>query len=532
MTALTVRTDPLGGSPLARAAAAGDAVVREWYEPVPRGREEWRARVERIRAEGPEGWAAVVAEAARPGGVAGARLARVAAGKGIVVTTGQQPGLFGGPIYTWSKALSARALADEIERATGVSTVPVFWAATDDADFEEASQTAVAVPGGVDVLRLSGSPRPGAPLSDTPLPAAELPGLLERLARGAGAAAHPGALEAARSSYHAGATVGSAYVALLRILLEPLGVVVVDASSPAVRRAAEPLLRRAIERAADVDRALAQRDAGITAAGLAPQVPSVPGLSLVFAVASGRKVRLPIGEGPEGTAGVELVPNVLLRPVVERSILPTVAYAAGPGELAYFAQVSAVAAALEAPAPLAVPRWSGTIIEPHVHRLLTRYGLAPDDVGDGHIADRAIARRSLAPGAALALGEAREGIGDLTARLTRALVDGAALVPAAVVEGFRRGAEHRLARLERRVLAAVKRRETAALRDLATLRGALFPLGVRQERALNFLPLLARHGPPLVAMMGAEAGAHARALVGPATDDRAGTGQATTAGRV
>src|SRR4029434_6671593 len=86
-------------------------------------------------------------------GAAQARLERVASARGIVVTTGQQPGLFGGPIYTWSKALTALTLADEIEAATGVPTAPVFWAANDDADFGEACWTAVGVRGGGERLR-------------------------------------------------------------------------------------------------------------------------------------------------------------------------------------------------------------------------------------------------------------------------------------------------------------------------------------------------------------------------------------------
>ena len=87
-----------------------------------------------------------------PAGAAAARLERVSRQGGVVVTTGQQPGLFGGPLYTWSKAMSALALADELEARTGIPTAAVFWAATDDADFAEAAATVVARSGGVDEL--------------------------------------------------------------------------------------------------------------------------------------------------------------------------------------------------------------------------------------------------------------------------------------------------------------------------------------------------------------------------------------------
>jgi uncharacterized protein YllA (UPF0747 family) len=101
---------------------------------------------------------------------------------------------------------------------------------------------------------------------------------------------------------------------------------------------------------------------------------------------------------------------------------------------------------------------------------------------------------------------------DAHARAVAAAADG--LLGERVVEGASAWMAHRVARLERRALAAVARRETATMHDLATVRGALQPGGARQERALNFLPLLARHGVPLLQAMLLRAREHADALVG------------------
>ena len=80
---------------------------------------------------------------------------------------------------------------------------------------------------------------------------------------------------------------------------------------------------------------------------------------------------------------------------------------AGPSEMAYFAQVSAVAAALDAQAPLPVPRWSGTVIEPHVQRLLDRYGLSLEGLADPHAAEGLVAREGLPATVREALGRLR-----------------------------------------------------------------------------------------------------------------------------
>ncbi|HET7458284.1 MAG TPA: bacillithiol biosynthesis cysteine-adding enzyme BshC [Gemmatimonadaceae bacterium] len=517
-----VLAEPLGGGALARAATS-DAPP-PFYEPRPRSAAAWRERVEAVRGGSGAHWLDALMPAlgdtfaASP---AARRLARSAGGRGVVVTTGQQPGLFGGPIYTWSKAIGAVTLADAIERASGVPVAPVFWAATDDADFDEASVTKVAVGPEVRTLRLSRPDVEGVPMSRVPLRPGETMPLHAQLMAAAGSMAYSRVMKADLAPYLApGETVGGAYVKLLRAILEPLGIAVLDASHEATRAAAAPLLRRALERASEVDRALSERAREIDNAGYAAQVASVPGLSLVFrSDERGIKARVPIADAPgvaKDASPESLGTTVLLRPVVERAILPTVAYVAGPGEIAYFAQVGAVASALDVPAPLAVPRWSGTIVEPHVERALTRRALDVHDLADPHAAERRVALEEVP-------GEATAALGGMRAAVQRG-VEGLAsagaplpLLPAAALDGARRSLDVRLDRLERRLLAAAKRRAVDAMRDVATARASLYPDGVRQERSLNFLPLLARYGPALLDAMRASAAEHARALVGEGT---------------
>jgi uncharacterized protein YllA (UPF0747 family) len=324
------------------------------------------------------------------------------------VTSGQQPGLFGGPVYTFSKALSTLALADELEARIGVPVAPVFWAATDDADFDEASWTKVVVDGEVVRVALDGAPPAGTPMSRAPL--GDLSAQVPALERACGSAAFARALDLAREAYRPEATVGDSFVALLRALLEPLGVAVLDASHPAVRRQGVAVLREALCRASAVAAALRSRDTEIRAGGFEPQVLDVEDLSLVFSLRGGRKWRLPVSEAQAlaDTADPEtLSPNVLLRPVLERAILPTVAYAAGPAELAYFAQVSAVADAIGADRPLAVPRWSTTIIEPHVARILRRLGIDYTDLRHPHALESKLAHAALPAAVASELARMR-----------------------------------------------------------------------------------------------------------------------------
>lgn len=504
-----------------------DGRLAEWYVPRPSSAQGWKDRAESIRASAVDrDWLGALAPAFAATRAAEVRLGRVANGRGVVVTTGQQPGLFGGPIYTWSKALSALALADEIEAATGIPTAPVFWAANDDADFAEASWTAVAMPGGAERLALAPGAAIGRPMSEMPL--SDPTAALEALERACGATIDDSPLRAVKSAYRLGATVGGAYLQLLRELFEPFGIAVLDASDTSVTDAARPLLVRALDRATDVANALRERDAAIAGAGYSSQVTEVAGLSLVFERSNGvsEKRRVPLAEAAVlaatvgGGSGTVLSPNVLLRPVVERALLPTVAYVAGPGEFAYFAQVSAVASALRVAPPLAVPRWSTTIVEPHVGRILARLGIAEQELEDPHRAEGRLARQSIPSELEDAFRDLCREVDDRSAALERAAATSGLPLPPEVIAGAHRSMQHRLARLRRRIVAAAKRRADDTMTQLATARGSLFPLGKRQERALNLIPFIARHGWGITSRMVEGARAHARALVGsaPATD--------------
>ena len=509
-----VVTEPLGGSALSRAIQEGRLPpgLQPWR---PASTPEWQEHIARVRARTDGGWYGALEAAIAPAGEAARRLGRVIDERGVLVTTGQQPGLFGGPVYNVSKALTALALADTIEARTGVPAAPLFWAATDDADFAEASVVHVAEGvGGLHELRLTTAPPSGTPMSDAPLGRAEMKKLAAQLTKACGSAPHAQYLDAAVSAFSGAKTLGGAYLAFLRQLLQPLGIAVLDASHGSYRRAAAPVLRLALERAAAIEKSLSDISKAIRAAGFEPQVEDDRGLSLVFEIDDGIKRRLPVNAGPRaGRADRVLAPNVLLRPVVERELLPTVTYVGGPGEVAYFVQSNAVARCLERDPLVAAPRWSGTVIEPFARRALDRLGVEWRDLAALHAVERRLAERALPADVAASWQTLRSEVQRSVGEFRRG-VERHGLLPDAVLDGLERALQHRLARGERRLLAAVKRREEATRRDLAVASAALFPMGKRQERVLSYVPMLARGGAELLDAMRQEAIRHAISQVG------------------
>ena len=508
-----VVTQPLSGNPLALAAAEG-RTPEDWYEPRPGNAESWRARLDAVRSESSTKWLSALAPAFDASGRAAERLASSSAGRGVVVTTGQQPGLFGGPVYTLCKALSALAFADRLQEITSIPVAPVFWAATDDADFREASVAAVSVTGGAQRLKIDAQGPLGRSMADMPL--GDVSAELEALARAAGSTIDPVPLDLLKKFYSSQATIGSAYVALLRELFAPLGIAVLDASHSATRNAALPILRAALEKSALVAERLSTRSGEIAAAGHRPQVQDVAGLSLVFASDNGERKRIPIKAALKRLTDTDLGPNVLLRPVVERSILPTVTYVGGPAEIAYFAQVGPIADALGATRPAIVPRWSCTIIEPHVERILEKLYLLPEDLEDPHEVERRVALARLPKPVIAELAATREALDERLDALSEVVDAEHAPVSTAVTGGLRANLMRRLDRFERRLLAAAKRQHADTMEEIATARGSLYPFGTAQERILNFVPFLARYGPELQREMLGEARRHAADIAGAA----------------
>ncbi|MDQ3082107.1 MAG: bacillithiol biosynthesis BshC, partial [Gemmatimonadota bacterium] len=263
----------MAGSALTQVALARESP--EWFAAIPSTAEEWEERATLIRSSllG-ESWLTALAPAFGFGTVASDRLEQAAA-SGFVVTAGQQPGLFGGPLYTWWKALSALAVADRLQVLTGLPVAPIFWAATDDSDFAESAVTTVATAEGAERIEM---PVPaGGSIALARMRLGDVSAQLQQVARAAGSASDSAVLDSVRNAYREEATIGGAYVSILRAHLEPMGISVLDAAHESVRIAAHPLLIRALEKSKAIDSALTDRSRSLEDAGFPAQVNIVGG---------------------------------------------------------------------------------------------------------------------------------------------------------------------------------------------------------------------------------------------------------------
>ena len=430
--------------------------------------------------------------------------------------TGQQVGLFGGPLFAVFKALTAVKLAQEASRA-GVECVPIFWLATQDHDLEEVNHTYLPTADGLlETLTSSAHGSVGAPVGTIRL-GDDISPLVEAAAKLLGESP---ITEYLRSSYRPSETFGSAFARLFARVFADWGVILLDADDRELHTIAEPIYRHALERAAQIDDALLQRGTELESAGYHQQVKVTPSSTLLFVMHEG--ARTPIHRRLNGNKEIEFLigdakhsqaellrqlssspeqfsPNVLLRPVVQDYLLPTVAYTGGAAEVAYFAQAAVVYENLLEHVTPVLPRFSATLVEPKAQRLLDRYGLKITDCFNGPSPLREeLARRTLPPDLTSAFAKAERSVDTCWAEIRSALEK---LDPTLVDAAGRAESKvrYQLDHLRASAARAELRQSELVERHANVLSNALFPNKALQEREIAGVYFLAKYGESLLA---------------------------------
>lgn len=517
---LEVRVRPVGGNRLAEDYARGDAALAPFFAGSPFDPEAYRRKAGETRNRFDSAQLEAMAGAVRPlSPDAERKLAAAAAGEGFFVTTGQQPGLFGGPLFTIHKALSAIALAGRLEQVLDAPVLPLFWIASDDHDWAEANHVHILDTANA-LHRLELELGPEAPVSMGRLALeGRAENALDKLAQLLPPSEYTDPILARLGSEwgrDAGTTVAGAFTATIAALFDGLSLGLVDGQDPRVRTLGSPVIRKELENAASHERALAEQTARLREAGYEAQVPILDGAANVFIEddsgrerlmreaggwilrASGRQlsdddVRELLEQSPD-----RFSPNVVLRPVVESSVFPTLAYVGGPGEVRYLAQTGCLFERHGVGMPLVFPRLGVTLVESKVRKVLDKFGLDVDafprpmhEVVSQAVRDEVpepveVAveelRRSLQAG----YGAVYEAAEPIDPTLKGPIFN-------ARNEGFKAISE-----IEKKIRQHVKLKQETELDQLAKVAVNLGPEMKPQERVLNVHQYLARYGPDLI----------------------------------
>jgi bacillithiol synthase len=491
------------GNPL-DAAAWRDAIRRAQAHPRD------RARVARlIRAQQDERGAAPAARAAA------ARLEDAAA---VAVVTGQQAGVFGGPMYTLLKAISALQLARRTEREHGAPAVAIFWVEAEDHDWEEIKSCTVLdaefQPRTVTLADLDGAGE--RPIAQLTLDARvgqtidELASILQPTEFTANV------LDDLRAAWASGTGMARAFAIWLERVLGPYGLVVYEAADPAAKPLVAGLFAKELSSPGRTAALAARAGEELASRGHAPQVVTQPDNVALFSIAQGRVPikrqgdDLAVGDrtvtsaalSAEAAASPErFSPNVLLRPIVQDTLFPTICYVAGPSELAYLGQLRGVYEDFGVPMPLMFPRTSATLLDSGAARFLRKYAVPFEELRTpDESALNKLLEAQLPQSVEASLRDAGSQVEDAMARVVKSLpqLDPTLVGAAKTTLGKM---EHELRSLHTKVIHAAKKRHDVLRRQFARAQTQAFPEGHPQERTLGGVYFLNKYGAGLVELL-------------------------------
>lgn len=506
--------------PLVSAYLDDFASVAPLFAGNPKDPSAWRASISRAtRAPRPRAAMATVLmrQLERRGAPDEARAAAAALAEDstVAVVSGQQAGLFGGPLYTLLKAVTAVQLARRVTAEHGTRAVAVFWVDAEDHDWNEIRTAGILDEDlsfrhiTVDHIEGAGT-HPVASLTfDTGIEAA-----LRELDTGlASSEFKTETMAAIRRHFRPGAGVATAFAGLLDDLLGRHGLVVFESGDPDTKPLVADLFARELEHPGRTGQLVREAAAVMAKLGHQPQVePAADNVALFHTDASGRRpIKRRDGDfvvGDQLRPAADLLeevrshperfsPNVVLRPVIQDRLFPTVCYVAGPSELAYQAQLAAVYREFDVEAPLLYPRGTATLVDSGAARFLekSRTPLEALQPRDESALNRLL--ESLLPASLeRTFEETDRQIADVATRLRAAVVSLDPTLSGAVDTTLDRMRDT-LKTLQSKIIHATKRKDETLRRQFTRARALAFPGGQAQERALCTAFFMNRYGPLL-----------------------------------
>jgi len=438
----------------------------------------------------------------------------------VAILTGQQVGLFTGPLYTIYKAFSAIRIAQRL-RKLGIRAVPVFWMDTEDHDLTEVTHRTTLGRNFSPVRSDCRQSLFGAALESLQsVGSVPLPESVGRLVAECFQSNDDKYGDTIRrnlaQTYKAGSSFSDAFGRLMTRLFRGYGLVLFDPLDDAAKRLLIPVYRMAAEQAEQIGSSLLMRSAALESAGFHAQVSILENSTVLFH--QDRGARRPLARNGsnftvKGTdiqfsrkellARIEDSPelfssNVLLRPIVQDYLFPTIAYVGGPAEIAYFAQIEALYRTFDRPMPVIWPRCSFTLIEPEIDERFARYDLDLTDCFSDRekIIEKAVNSATHSK-AGIILDQLKEDI-DTSFEELHPKVEAADFSLGPAMETAKRKILHQLHSLKVKFTQLDALLGGTILQDLDAVRNYCYPNRNFQERELCIVDFLARRGPVLM----------------------------------
>ena len=439
----------------------------------------------------------------------------------VAVVTGQQPGIFTGPLYTIYKTITAIKLAKFITSQLGVTAVPVFWNASEDHDFKEVRHIEF-INRDNRVISLIYEPQTdveGKSIFDIPL---ELSlGFLIDLLEGDTNESEfkPHLINLLRNSLGRCYSLADWFSHQMQALFGAHGLIILDAHLPPCRQLARPVVGREIKSVPRSSRLINEAGRQLQDMGYHQQIERKSDDVNFFLYAQGRRNKVRFSKEKFVVEGVGLEydqtemldmlaeepqrfsPSAVLRPLVQDHILPTVAYVAGPGEISYFAKMRDTYSFFDLVMPVIFPRSRAVLVEATIAKILERYGLHVEDTRKSRkeLVEMITSKRAPHPIVQscdrkldvmqMLLDEFRREVADVEPTLVEP------------IDKLKRKIGYEMDKLRDKLIQAQQTDLDVVQQHVSKLKAHLFPEGKEQERVFNIYPYLFTYGIHLIPML-------------------------------
>lgn len=436
----------------------------------------------------------------------------------LVITGGQQSGLFTGPMLVVHKAITIIQAARDAEKKLGRPVVPLFWIAGEDHDWDEVNHTYVlSADLEVTKIRMDREDNSRTSVSFTPVQEEQWKQALDELQY----LLHdrdykPEVLDLLRKSAEASTGLSDAFAKLMGALFGKYGLVLLDSADPSLRKLEAPVFEKMIRKNDSLGRSyqLAARDMMGLGYELQADVPE-NGANLFYLYDNKRLLLFKENgmftdkKGLVSMSEAELLEelkqhpecfsnNVLTRPIMQDCLLPVLGTVLGQGEISYWAITRYAFAEMGLEMPLILPRMSFTIVDGTSQKYMAKYNLTFQD-----IQERLDTKREdwLSEQSDLDLDqrfrETKESFNQLYEPLLQEL--------ASLQSGLAKLGESNKAKildqmdfLLNKTKAALEQQHSASLRQWDLLTHSIVPLGRPQERVYNIFYYLNQYGMSLI----------------------------------
>ncbi|OKP69500.1 bacillithiol biosynthesis cysteine-adding enzyme BshC [Paenibacillus sp. P3E] len=433
----------------------------------------------------------------------------------LVVTGGQQSGLFTGPLFVIYKAITTIQAAKEAAAQLGRPVVPLFWIAGEDHDWDEVNHTYVLNrTGEITRLKLDKADELRSSVSAIKVEEEswlQITGQLDDLLQES--EFKPQIMEVVRDSSAEGYSMSEAFAKLMGSLFGRFGLILLDSADPELRKLEAPMFKSLIEHNDELESAYHTAAGRITDSGYELQAAVTAGGANLFYIHQGARLLLHKEEGrftdrkgmvsfsrEELLEQLETHPerfsnNVLTRPLMQDYVLPVLATVLGQGEIAYWAIPQPAFEVVGERMPLIIPRMSFTVVEGTLHKHMDKYQLVFGDVLQGLDEKR---KKWLAAQDELELERRFEDTKAAFTAMYEPLIEQLGSIQAGLLK---LGANNKdkildqITFLQAKAQDAMAKQNEAALRQWERIELSLMPLGKLQERVYNVMYYLNRYGP-------------------------------------